>query len=372
MTGLNNLGNTCYLNAVIQCLLHSSVISKIINSQQNINYIQNKNISNSLFISINKFYNKFYLNEAKLNTSVSPSNIRNSIIRNNSMFNNSMQHDSHELLIFLYDKLTTELSRKVNMNIRCNKNIIEYKTIYTKLQNTDKNNDKYQEYKNQCMTLKKKYINDFFIIKSLSSWKSFFENNYSDFINLLYGQLLSSINCDDCLYLSIKFDPFSILSIDIPQQNNLTLINCIKNFIQKEKLTLDEQWKCPKCNKVTNSSKQFSYWNLPKLLTIHLKRFKFINQLNIQKNDINISIPIELIDLSEYISENNYENTSSKKYECVGIICHTGCYLGGHYFSFCKKNNDWYLCNDSTYKKVILNTELVNKHAYILFYEIIE
>ena len=72
------------------------------------------------------------------------------------------------------------------------------------------------------------------------------------------------------------------------------------------------------------------------------------------------------------ISEYNYENTNSKIYECVAIICHSGSYIGGHYFAFCKKNMDWYLCNDSTYKKVNLNLELINKLGYIMFYRQLE
>ena len=368
MVGLNNLGNTCYLNAVLQCLINCTELTNILQLDSNINYIKNKNINNSLFIKFNDFL-QIYNNSTN---PISPIQIRQVIVQQNPLFNNVLQHDSHELLIFIYDQLATELSRKVNMNIKCNKNITEYKNIYSKLQNLEPNTPMYSKYKQQCMNLKKKYINDFFIIKSLSSWKLFFEKNYSDIINLLYGQLLSSINCNECLYLSIKFEPFNILSIDIPNKRNITLLDCISSFIKKEELSLGEEWRCPKCKKITNSTKQISYWNLPKILTIHLNRFKILNQINIHKNDAYIDIPIDIIDFNPYISINNYENTSSKKYECISIICHTGSYIGGHYFSFCKKEHNWYLCNDSTYKKVNLNVDLINKYAYIILYKIIE
>ena len=93
---------------------------------------------------------------------------------------------------------------------------------------------------------------------------------------------------------------------------------------------------------------------------------------NISKNNTTVNIPVDILDLSMYISEFNYENNQSNLYECVGIVCHTGSYGGGHYFSFCKKNETWYLCNDSTYKEVKLKLDLINTCGYIFFYRRIE
>ena len=368
MPGLTNLGNTCYMNAVIQCIYHIEDLTNVLSKKGNINYIKSKSINNSIFVQLNNFFQKY-----KMETnSISPTPLRNTIMIKNSMFRNFLQHDSHELLLYLYDEITTEVSRSVNMNIKCNKNILEYKSIYKKLNESKHNKQLHSRYKKQLNILKKKYIKDIYIIKSLHSWKTFFEKNYSDLIDLIYGQLLSSISCDECYYMSIKFEPFTILSLEIPDKNNITLTDCISNFIKEETLSLGEQWKCSQCKKVTKSSKQISYWNLPKILTIHLKRFTVVSQTKIIKNDKPIKIEIDNLDLHNYISDYNYENTDSKMYECVGIICHTGSYVGGHYFSFCKKNTDWYLCNDSTYKKINLKFDIIEQYGYIFFYKRIE
>ena len=364
MSGLNNLGNTCYMNAVIQCLFHISELTNILSSNTNIDHILEKKITNSVFIELQSFFTKY----KKCNSSLAPTNLRKIIINKNSYFNNIMQHDSHELLVYIYDTIINELSRKVHMNIKCNQNVNEYKAVYNKLKLSKNNTNMYNKYNKLLHSLKKKYIKDLYIIKSLDSWKLFFSNNYSELINILCGQLLSTLNCDECFYLSIKFEPFTNLSLELPNIPNLSLINCIKNFIQKEELTIGEQWKCPQCKKVSNSSKQISYWNLPKILTIHLKRFIIHNQNTIQKNNNPVEIPLNNLDFNEYINNYNYENTESKLYECIGIICHSGSYIGGHYFSFCKNNNNWYLCNDSTYKKINLKLDLINKLSYIIFY----
>lgn len=368
MPGLNNLGNTCYMNAVLQSIIHIDEIRDTIISNKNLNHVSNKNIKNSVCMELNTFFNQY----CSSSNSLSPVKLRHQIIKNNNYFNNLMQHDSHELLVYLYDIFLTELSRSVNMHIKCNKNVLEYSSVHNKLKNLESDTELYDKYKSKLIYLKKKYIKDIYIIKSLHSWKSFYSKNYSELINVICGQLLSTISCDECMYLSIKFEPFTNLSLEIPTQSDILLTDCISNFIQKEKLSEGEEWKCSQCNKVTKSSKQINYWNLPKILTIHLKRFIVHNPRNIDKNQCNIEIPIDRLDLSEYISEYNYENTNTNIYECIAIICHSGSYFGGHYFAFCKRNDDWYLCNDSTYKKINLNLEIVNTLGYIMFYRQLE
>ena len=50
---------------------------------------------------------------------------------------------------------------------------------------------------------------------SLLSWKAFLARNQSIIVDLMYGQLKSTVKCVDCGNTSITFDPFLTLSLPI-------------------------------------------------------------------------------------------------------------------------------------------------------------
>ena len=78
-----------------------------------------------------------------------------------------------------------------------------------------------------------------------------------------------------------------------------------------------------------------------------------------------------LYDKKIFIKINDVIAVNSEMYELVGVVCHTGPLSGGHYFSFCKREDQWYEFNDSIICKVI-NKSLVTNQQYFLFYSKIQ
>ena len=57
---------------------------------------------------------------------------------------------------------------------------------------------------------------------------------------------------------------------------------------------------------------------------------------------------------------------SGKKYKLLSVIVHEGSTEGGHYWAICRRNEKYYIFNDS---KVSQTDKICNKNAYILIYE---
>ena len=116
--GLNNIGNTCYLNAGLQLILHNKDLCQmIIDNSQN----------NPILYEISNFINEYHNDTSN---SITPSYIKNYITTKNNIFNGFNQQDSSEFIIYLLDGLNDELKKNnetldklyehtLNISIKC-------------------------------------------------------------------------------------------------------------------------------------------------------------------------------------------------------------------------------------------------------------
>jgi ubiquitin carboxyl-terminal hydrolase 4/11/15 len=78
-----------------------------------------------------------------------------------------------------------------------------------------------------------------------------------------------------------------------------------------------------------------------------------------------MDIPIEL----DFSKSGNYNNNNNM-YELTGVINHYGNKFGGHYTANVKINNKWYDMNDSSYRALRDDVNVITRDAYVLFYEL--
>ncbi|KAM9948181.1 hypothetical protein ACTFIT_001528 [Dictyostelium discoideum] len=188
------------------------------------------------------------------------------------------------------------------------------------------------------------------------------------------GTLTNETKCLTCESITNKDESFLDLSIDIEQNKSLT--NCLSNFSSIEILSKNDKFFCDQCNSLQEAQKRMKIKKLPNTLIIHLKRFKYME--NIQqytKLNYRVVFPFEII----------IQNTTSnidepdKKFNLFAVVIHVGSGPNhGHYYSLIKCHGVWFVFDDhhidireesDIYDCFGSSNEFNNDCSYLLFYQ---
>jgi ubiquitin carboxyl-terminal hydrolase 8 len=326
LSGLKNLGNTCFINSTLQVLSHTHELNELFKDNIRIN----KNIDAYLFNEWKYLY-KLIWNK---NTIISPNNFLStlqaiSVKKENDLFSGFQQNDLPEFLIFLMDCFHNALSREINIEI---KGTVE--------NDTDKIALKCYE------TIKNMYSKDYSEI-----WSIFYAIQVTELKSVSRGSIVSLIP-----------EPFFILNLSIPEKKNVSLMDCFSDFSSEEILENENAWLNEETGEKESVIKRNVFWSLPKILVINIKRYNNNNR----KNQKLVEFPLEDLDLSPFIIGYKKEEY---KYDLYGVCNHSGNVLGGHYTSYVKTSqNNWYLFNDTQVSKVVNPSSIITPKAYCLFY----
>jgi len=333
LTGLANLGNTCFINSCMQVLSHT----------HELNHFLDKN-DGEYKTKLTAYHNKEYLLDSKL--LVEWDNLRKLMWQNDQLispggfikaiqyvakhkkkdiFTGYAQNDLPEFLLFILETFHNGMRREVDMVI-----------------------------KGEIKTEK-----DGMAVKCYEMMKTMYSKEYSEILDIFYGIHVSKIEKNGEI-MSIKPEPYFIIDLPIQMKGGLTIYNCFEKYCEGEKLEGENGWLNEKTNAIEDVERKIVFWSLPKVLVLDLKRF------TPDGRKIQVPLDIELeLDLSKFVD--GYDN-DQYKYELYGVCNHSGGTRGGHYTSTVRVNaDDWYLFNDTNVSKQEF-TGKNNTSGYCLFY----
>lgn len=328
LTGLVNLGNTCYLNSCMQILSHCYVLNEIIDARVNEKSI-NDTIESVLLVEWNELRRLMWANN---NCVISPNRYVNAVQKisakkGRELFTGFIQNDFPEFLVFLLDCFHSALKRDVVMQVKG----------------------------------RIKSDMDRLAIKCYETLKMHFDNDYSIIIDKFYGVQVTQIqSVDNKETLSVATEPYCLISLAVTPSTT-SIYDCLDEYCKSELMTGDNAWFNDKTATYQPVEKSIAFWNLPEILVIDLKRFD--NRL--RKIAQHISVPTTSLDLSKYVV--GY-NKAKYVYNLFGVSNHMGTAFSGHYTAYVKNaNNKWYEFNDQTVTPRD-ERQVVTSNAYCFFF----
>ncbi|XP_033758471.1 ubiquitin carboxyl-terminal hydrolase 2-like isoform X2 [Pecten maximus] len=332
-TGLRNLGNTCFMSSVLQCLSNTKPLIEFCLNEE---YLSEKNTTtSSMKGQLMTAYASLMMSMWKDNDAshLSPSAFKMQVQKFAPRFTGYAQQDAQEFLRYLLEGLHEDVNR-----VRS-----KPKPVTIKDEDFTNDSEKAEEY-----------------------YRVYLSYGNSRIVEIFVGQLKSELRFKDCGHKSTTFDPFWDLSVPIPKRGSqVSIQQCINLFMKEEELDHDERPTCEQCKKRKACTKSFSIQRFPQILVLHLKRFS--QGRYSQKVSSCVDFPSTL-DMTDYASE---KGTQRVVYNLYAVSNHIGSVYSGHYTAYCKHpySGEWNSFNDTRVSSTT-SSSVISPEAYVLFYEL--
>uniref|UniRef100_A0A6C0HZ85 USP domain-containing protein n=1 Tax=viral metagenome TaxID=1070528 RepID=A0A6C0HZ85_9ZZZZ len=325
-TGLANLGNTCFLNSCLQVLNHTFELNNL--------KILNTELPDSIFF---KEWSDLKTMMCELKEGIIAPNRFIHIVqtvsqkKNRILFTGWGQNDVCEFLLLWMECAHNSMSRKLQINI----------------------NGKEENNKDKMAIQCYKYLKDIY------------SKEYSEMYDLFYGIYMTTIyDKENQQILSMTPEHFFILDLQLFDINNSfnNIYQSFDHYVNSENMSGENAWFNEKTGEKEEINKVTTFWNLPKVLVICLKRFATDGKRKLQYL---VNFPLTDLNLSKYV--NGY-NAEQYVYDLYGVCNHFGGVQGGHYTAFVKNSqNKWLHFNDTNVENAN-ESQIVSNSAYCLFY----
>lgn len=188
----------------------------------------------------------------------------------------------------------------------------------------------------------------------------------SIFYKTFYGSFGNTLRREHDRHLhQIPDEPFNTLTLEIAGCDNIE--GCIrKSYTGFEHLEKNDWFHFPGDSEKLDTSKRVTIATAPKYLFISLKRFSYDTVSKTRKklsNEITYGLDIKVP-----VGRDAFTDVT---YDLMGVNIHSGSAHGGHYYSYAKVDDDWYVFNDSAKPTKITTAQALGQvqNGYIFLWK---
>ncbi|XP_059145026.1 ubiquitin carboxyl-terminal hydrolase 22-like isoform X2 [Physella acuta] len=385
LRGLINLGNTCFMNCILQSLAHTPILrdyfmadkhacQKIDESQQ------------CLVCEMARLYQEFYSGSR---TPFIPYKLLHLVWTNARHLAGYEQQDAHEFLIAALDVLHRHCKE---MNGVSSSNPHHCNCIIDRIFTGGLQSDVTCKRCNNVSTtidpiwdisldLGPGSIHSSHVLSSSSTAAAVADQNSIHCIPIITDESIATNKLNSqSLATEFSSSPTPGFTNSPGNYEPTSLVECLKRFTKTEHLGNSAKIKCSKCHSYQESTKQLTMKKLPIVACFHLKRFEHSTGYH-KKISTFVSFPEEL-DMTPFMSSSrsnnngyNSQHTHStsnlccdNKYSLFAVVNHYGTIESGHYTCYIRSlKEQWYRCEDQLIKRATAG-EVLNSEGYLLFY----
>ncbi|XP_019726820.1 ubiquitin carboxyl-terminal hydrolase 12 [Hippocampus comes] len=352
--GLVNFGNTCYCNSVLQALYFCRPFREKV-----LAYKVQPRRKESLLTCLADLFNSIATQKKKVGV-IPPKKFISRLRKENELFDNYMQQDAHEFLNYLLNTIADLLQEEKSQEGQQNGKLV---------QNGGSGGG-------EVVVLEGGGEEGGGGGGGGGGGQSGKETQQTWVHEIFQGTLTNETRCLNCEAVSSKDEDFLDLSVDVEQNTSIT--HCLRGFSNTETLCSEYKYYCEQCRSKQEAQKRMRVKKLPMILALHLKRFKYMDQLHrYTKLSYRVVFPLEL----RLFNTSGDATNPDRMYDLVAVVVHCGSGPNrGHYITIVKSHGFWLLFDDDIVEKIDAQaieefyglTSDISKNSesgYILFYQ---
>ena len=336
--GLANVGNTCFLNVILQALrIAPPMVQMTLKDLEHPITLREESKKREIVVAFQTLMQDFW--KARIPEGRQPTMIPRGFVHafynvlranDDDWHSPGEQSDAAEVLQYILEGMHDGMYKKVRMEVQ-----------------------------GDALTSE-----DAQQIKAIQSWADFHSKEYSSIIHNFYGQSQITVECTNCGNKNQRYEPWLVIKAPIPGSSTAgapapSMHDCLAAAFDTE--TIDD-YACDKCKGKHKATITTRISRMPAVLFVSLKRFTNTGH----KVRGRITWDLDCTNFRDFTAfrRDPFSNTTQDpEYETFAVIEHLGGLRGGHYRMYARQG-DWHLYDDSSVH-IVPPERVVTDDSYI-------